>query len=195
MNADALPSAWAPRAAPRESTTLTWACTAGRACLRSRTSTGGLTAEGEVPTTPVRLEPTRAEAAALDPDRADAERGRQARRSRIRSLKDLRRELELTIPPGRPRHPGWFYHRGDGRKRRVPGRARADCLIPFCYRRRTPPLPARAQKAFPSWTPPVRPRSPALVRELPSHGLPSRSVMCSIGEPASGAGDPKMQRT
>src|SRR5712691_12212313 len=45
------------------------------------------------------------------------------------------------------------------------------------------PLPRKGPESFPSWTTPVRPRSPALLKELRSRGLPSRSVMCPVGEP------------
>src|SRR4029077_9406017 len=55
-------------------------------------------------------------------------------------------------------------------------------------------LPREGPESFPSWTSPVRPRSPALVKELRSRGLPSRSVRRPFREPASEAGDPKIRR-
>src|SRR5439155_14320076 len=58
----------------------------------------------------------------------------------------------------------------------VPGAPAADWLARAAI--------LRADGSFPSWTSPVRPRSPALVKELRSRGLPSRSVMCPVGEPA-----------
>src|SRR5256884_9895646 len=48
------------------------------------------------------------------------------------------------------------------------------------------PLPRKGQESFPSWTSPVRPRSPALEKAPISHGLPRRSGRSPIGKPASG---------
>src|SRR5881397_303972 len=39
-------------------------------------------------------------------------------------------------------------------------------------------------RTFPSWTSPVRPRSPALEKAPTSHGLPRFSVRSPVGEPA-----------
>jgi hypothetical protein len=47
-------------------------------------------------------------------------------------------------------------------------------------------LPHKGRESFPSWTSPVRPRSPALVKAPTSQGLPRRSVRSPVGEPASG---------
>src|SRR5205814_3294685 len=62
------------------------------------------------------------------------------------------------------------------------------------------PIPRTARvlltlpNGFPSWTSPVRPRSPALVKAPTSRGLPSRSARSPIGEPASGLVIPQIRR-
>src|SRR5437867_3305503 len=43
------------------------------------------------------------------------------------ALEDMRRELELPIPPGRPPHPGWFYHRTRSAKTSGARSSRAYC--------------------------------------------------------------------